>query len=147
MTTAKWTWMSNSHCPNPQQKNDLKAVKMTTAKWAWMSNSPCPNPQQKNDFKAVKMTTAKWTWMSNSHCPNPQQKNDFKAVKMTTARFNEKGCLQVWGWRCSTKLITLLITSRVSFSHKRIVWVSCVIIWWFWQEKQMHCFLKFLKKL
>ncbi len=42
-------------------------------------------------FKGVKMTTAKWTISTGE-----QQQN----LCYPAARFNEKGCLLVWGWRC-----------------------------------------------
>jgi hypothetical protein len=42
------------------------------------------------------MTTAKWTI-------NTREQQD---LHYPAARFNDKGCLPVWGWRCS-KLLQL----------------------------------------
>jgi hypothetical protein len=47
--------------------------------------------RRKKTFKGVKMTTAKSTSIHDQ-----EQESRYRA-----ARFNEKGCLQVWGWRCS----------------------------------------------
>jgi hypothetical protein len=46
---------------------------------------------RKKAFKGVKMTTSKWTINTE------EQQN----LCYPSARFNEKGCLLVWGWRCS----------------------------------------------
>jgi len=43
-------------------------------------------------LKGVKMTTAKWTIRST------REQQD---LRYPAARFNEKGGLPVWGWRCS----------------------------------------------
>jgi hypothetical protein len=49
------------------------------------------------------MTTAKWTFNTGE-----QQDLRFPAAP----RFNEKGCLPVWGWRCSYLLTSS--TEKVS---------------------------------
>jgi hypothetical protein len=55
--------------------------------YIWTSNSYCPNPYSKKDFKVVKITTAKMDINIGSQ----------QDLRYTAARFNEKGCLQVWG--------------------------------------------------
>jgi len=51
---------------------------------------------RKKAFKGVKMTTAKWTINTGE-----QQQHD---LRYPAARFNEKGCLLVWGGDALTSI-------------------------------------------
>jgi hypothetical protein len=59
------------------------------------------------------MTTAKWT------INNTREQQDLYYL---AARFNEKGCLWVWGWRCSYSTgAPQYITLPKYFSHPSLV--------------------------
>jgi hypothetical protein len=66
----------------------FKTLKDHLCFYIWTSNSHCPNPYLvEKSFKGVKMTTAKWTSI--------QERS--RIQRYPAARFNEKGCLPVWG--------------------------------------------------
>jgi len=55
----------------------------------------------------VKIITAKWTSIN---------RGSYQDLHYPVARFNEKGCLQVWGWRCSYALFVYFGTHCSKFS-------------------------------
>jgi hypothetical protein len=75
----------------------VKGLKWTTAKWTINTREQQILTVQIHSrtklVKGLKWTTAKWTINTR------EQQN----LRYSAVRFNEKGCLPVWGWRCSKK--------------------------------------------